>query len=123
MDSKKGVNTEQDPLPKDGIISSMFRFSSIRSKFIAILVILGVIPLIVIGFFAYLSASNALLQQTREQLGNLADKTAQQIDTFFEVVEKDINLLSNFPFIQLSFLQYEFGQRLSTSQRLLEEYD
>lgn len=98
-------------------------FPSIRSKFIAILVILGVIPLIVVGFFAYKSASNALLLQTREQLGNLADKTAQQIDTFFEVVEKDINLLSDFPFIQLSFLQFEFGQRLDTARRLVEEYE
>jgi PAS domain S-box-containing protein len=98
-------------------------FSSIRSKFIAIFVILGVIPLIIVGFFAYKSASNALLLQTREQLGNLADKTAQQIDTFFEVVEKDINLLSNFPFIQLSFLQFEFGQRLDTAKRLVEEYE
>ena len=97
-------------------------FSSIRSKFIAIFFILGVIPLIIVGFFAYKSASNALLLQTREQLGNLADKTAQQIDTFFEVVEKDINLLSNFPFIQLSFLQFEFGQRLDTVKRLVEEY-
>jgi PAS domain S-box-containing protein len=98
-------------------------FSSIRSKFIAIFVILGVMPLILVGFFAYNSASNALLLQTREQLGNLADKTAQQIDTFFEGVEKDINLLSNFPFIQLSFLQFEFGQRLDTAKRLVEEYE
>jgi PAS domain S-box-containing protein len=98
-------------------------FTGIRSKFIAIFVILGVIPLIIVGFFAYKSASNALLLQTTEQLGNLADKTAQQIDTFFEVVEKDIDLLSNFPFIQLSFLQYEFGQRLDTAKRLVEEYE
>ncbi len=97
-------------------------FSSIRSKFIAIFVILGVIPLIIVGFFAYKSASNALLLQTREQLGNLADKTAQQIDTLFGVVEKDIDLLSNFPFIQLSFLQFEFGQKLDTAKRLMQDY-
>ena len=98
-------------------------FSSIRSKFIAIFFILGVMPLVVVGYYSYKTASDALLLQTTEQLGNLADKTAQQIDTFFEVVQKDINLLSNFPFIQLSFLQFEFGQRLDTSRRLLEEYE
>jgi len=98
-------------------------FSSIRSKFIAIFFILGVIPLVAVGYYSYKTASNALLLQTTEQLGNLADKTAQQIDTFFQVIEKDINLLSNFPFIQLSFLQFEFGQRLDTSRRLLEEYE
>ena len=107
---------------KNSFMSPDRLFSSIRSKFIAIFVILGVMPLIIVGFFAYKTASNALLLQTREQLGNLADKTAQQIDTFFDVVEKDINLLSNFPFIQLSFLQFEFGQRLDTVKRLVEEY-
>ena len=108
---------------KNNFFSLDHLFSSIRSKFIAIFVILGVMPLIVVGYFAYKSASNALLLQTREQLGNLADKTAQQIDTFFEVVEKDINLLANFPFIQLSFLQYEFGQKLDTAKRLVEDYE
>lgn len=98
-------------------------FSSIRSKFIVIFVSLGLLPLLFVGSFSYNSASNALILQTREQLGNLADKTAQQIDTFFEVVEKDINLLSDFPFIQLSFLQYEFGQRMDTVQRLIVDYE
>lgn len=97
-------------------------FSSIRSKFVALFVIFGLIPLIVVGTFSYKSSSNALLIQTREQLGNLANKTAQQIDTFFNGVEKDIGLLSNFPFIQLSYLQFEFGQRLETAKRLLEKY-
>ena len=104
---------------KRNLLSPTYFFSSIRSKFSTIFVILGIIPLILVGIFAYISASNALLLQTREQLGNLAEKTAQQVDTFFEVVEKDINLLSNFPFIQLAFLQFEFGQKLDTVKRLL----
>lgn len=104
-------------------ILKMIRFPSIRSKFIIIFIVLGFIPLLVVGYFSYISASTALIHQTRNQLGNLADKTAQQIDTFFERVEKDINLLSDFPFIQLSFLQHEFGQRLDTARRLVEEYE
>lgn len=96
--------------------------SGIRFKFMALFLIFGVIPLVGVGLFSYKSASNALLIQTREQLGNLADKTAQQVDTFFERAEKDIRLLSRFPFIQLSFLQFEFGQRLETSRRLVEAY-
>ena len=108
---------------KKPVFSPGHLFSSIRSKSIAIFVILGVIPLILAGFFTYKTAANALIRQTREHLGNLADKTAQQIDTFIEVCEKDINLLSNFPFIQLSFLQFEFGQKLDTARRLLEDYE
>lgn len=97
-------------------------FSSIRSKLISILVILGGLPLLIVGYLSYESASRALLFQTKEQLGNVADKTAQQIDNFFEMARKDVFLLSRFPFIQLSFLQYEFGQRLDTVRRLLDDY-
>lgn len=62
------------------------------------------------------------MKQTTRQLGNLAEKTAQQIDNFFKTAKKDINLLADYPFIQLAFLQYEFRQRLDTVQRLLVDY-
>ena len=98
-------------------------FSSIKAKLITILLILGVAPLSIVGYQSYQIASNTLLEQTKRQLGNLADKTAQQIDIFFDAVEKDINLLSTYPFIQLSFLQYEFGQRLDTVKMKLMAYE
>lgn len=97
-------------------------FSSIRTKLICILMILGAIPLLVVGAVSYHSAANALLVQTRQQLDKVAQKTAQQVDHFFDVAQKDIDLLSKFPFIQLIFLQFEFNQCLDTSQRLLADY-
>ncbi|WP_153307440.1 PAS domain-containing sensor histidine kinase [Desulfospira joergensenii] len=97
-------------------------FSSIRTKLICILIILGGVPLLVVGTISYHSAANALMVQTRQQLDNVAGKTAEQVDHFFDVVLKDIQLLSNSPFVQLAFLQYEFNQRLNTAQRLLESY-
>ncbi|MFV0439228.1 MAG: cache domain-containing protein [Desulfopila sp.] len=98
-------------------------FKSIRAKLITILVILGVLPLSIVSFLAYETASDALLYQAREQLGNIGEKTAQQIDDFFQDLEKDIYLLSEYPFLQLAFLQYEFRQRLDTVQRILIDYD
>lgn len=98
-------------------------FRSIRSKLIALLLVLVGFPLLVTGYLSYRSASEALLKQTTRQLGNLADKTAQQIDNFFLTIGKDINLLADYPFIQLAFLQYEFHQRLDTVQRLLADYN
>ncbi len=74
------------------------------------------------GFLSYQSAADAILFQTQEQLGNVAEKTAQQVDNFFQVSRKEIELLSDFPFIQLAFLQFEFNQRLDTVKRLLEDY-
>ncbi|MFH1154884.1 MAG: cache domain-containing protein [Pseudomonadota bacterium] len=97
-------------------------FTSIRSKLVGILVILGMIPLLFVGILAYETASEALLFQAREQLDNLAGKTAQQIDDFFMDLEKDIDLLSEYPFIQLAFLQFEFRQKLDTVQRVLTDY-
>lgn len=97
-------------------------FTSIRSKLIVLLLILVGLPLLIAGYLSYRSTTDALLKQTTQQLGNLAEKTAQQIDIFFESAEKDIDLLANYPFIQLAFLQYEFKQRLDTVQRRLEDY-
>ena len=97
-------------------------FTSIRAKLITILIILGVLPLSIVSFLAYETASDALLYQAEEQLGNIGEKTAQQIDDFFRDLEKDIDLLSEYPFLQLAFLQYEFRQRLDTVQRILIDY-
>ncbi|MGD9212378.1 MAG: hypothetical protein PVI90_16475, partial [Desulfobacteraceae bacterium] len=58
-------------------------FSTIRSKLVTLLLVLSGFPLLIIGLLAYQSASDALLKQTTMQLGNLAEKTAQQIDNFF----------------------------------------
>jgi PAS domain S-box-containing protein len=76
----------------------------------------------IVGFLSYRSATDALLKQTTRQLGNLGEKTAQQIDDFFRSAQKDITLLADYPFIQLAFLQYEFQQRLDTVRRLLKDY-
>lgn len=99
-----------------------FMFTSIRAKLITILIILGVLPLSIVSILAYEAASDALLLQAREQVGNIGEKTAQQIDDFFHDLEKDIDLLSEYPFLQLAFLQYEFRQRLDTVQRILIDY-
>ncbi len=64
-----------------------------------------------------------MMVQTNEQITKLVDKTAEQIQFYFEAREKEISLLSNYPFIQLSFLQFEFGQRLDTVKRLLSDYE
>jgi len=97
-------------------------FSSIRSKFIVILLLFGGLPMLIVGYLSYESASRALLSQTKEQLGNVVEKTAQQLDIFFHTAQKDIAFLSDSPFLQLSFLQHEFGQRLTDVERLLSEY-
>lgn len=94
----------------------------IGTKLIVILFFLGLIPLLFVGFLAYETASEALLFQAREQLGNITAKTARQIDDFFIEMEKDIELLAEYPFVQLAFLQHEFGQKLDRVQQVLTDY-
>lgn len=103
-------------------ISKLPIFSSTRSKLIALLLVLVGLPLLIAGYLSYQSTTQALLKQTTHQLGNLAEKTAQQIDDFFLSAKRDINLLADYPFIQLAFLQFEFRQRLDTAERLLVDY-
>jgi PAS domain S-box-containing protein len=103
-------------------IHTLLKFSSIRSKLIALLLVLVGLPLLITGYLSYRSTTQALLKQTTRQLGNLAEKTAQQIDDFFQSAKRDIDLLADYPFIQLAFLQFEFRQRLDTVKRLLVDY-
>ncbi len=98
-------------------------FSTIRAKLFLIFFSLGLLPLLISIFFAYHSMAQTMTIQTNEQLTKLLDKTAEQIQFYFEAREKEISLLSNYPFIQLSFLQFEFGQRLDTVRRLLSDYE
>ena len=98
-------------------------FSTIRFKLFFICFSLGLLPLLISVFFAYHTMSRAMMIQTNEQITKLVDKTAEQIQFYFEAREKEISLLSNYPFIQLAFLQFEFGQRLDTVKRLLSDYE
>ncbi|SMD12355.1 PAS domain S-box-containing protein [Desulfocicer vacuolatum DSM 3385] len=98
-------------------------FSTIRSKLFLIFFSLGLLPLLISIFFAYHTMARTMTIQTNEQLTKLLDKTAEQIQFYFEAREKEIVLLSNYPFIQLSFLQFEFGQRLDTVKRLVSDYE
>ncbi len=98
-------------------------FSTIRAKLFLIFFSLGLLPLLISIFFAYHTMAQTMTIQSNEQLTKLLDKTAEQIQFYFEAREKEISLLSNYPFIQLSFLQFEFGQRLDTVRRLLSNYE
>ncbi|WDP83920.1 MAG: HAMP domain-containing protein [Desulfobacter sp.] len=80
--------------------------TSIRSNFFFYYFVFGLIPLVTLGFFSYKTASDALKNQAREQLGHLAEKTAHQVDAFFENIEKDIIMYSDCLFIRQFFSKH-----------------
>ncbi|MGE4343732.1 MAG: ATP-binding protein [Geoalkalibacter sp.] len=100
----------------------MVFFRGIRNKFIAIYLLFGLIPLLVISYLSFQSASASLERHSTRQLSNLAHKTASQARQRYREVLKDIDLLAGFPFIQLAFLQFSFGQRLETVSLKLKRY-
>lgn len=97
-------------------------FSGIRNKFIVIYLLFGLLPLLAISYHTFHSASGALERLATAQLTNLTAKTANQARQLVGTVEKDIKLLSGYPFIQLAFLQFSFGQQLETVANKLASY-
>lgn len=97
-------------------------FRGIRTKFILIYLLFGLIPLLVIPYHSFHSASETLERLTDQQLVSLTSKTANQTSHRFREIRKDIDLLSGYPFIQLAFLQFSFGQRLETVATKLQRY-
>lgn len=97
-------------------------FKGIRRKFISIYLLFGLLPLLLISYHSFNTASAALETLTNRQLSDLTAKTASQTSQKIHEIRKDLDLLSGFPFIQLSFLQFSFGQRLETVLFKLKRY-
>ncbi len=97
-------------------------FRGIRSKFILIYLLLGLAPLLAMTYHASYVGSLSLENLSTQQLTNLTDKTASQINQHLSNIYKDLDLLANYPFIQLAFLQFSFGQRLETVAQKLSRY-
>ncbi|BCR06670.1 hypothetical protein DESUT3_37390 [Desulfuromonas versatilis] len=97
-------------------------FRGIRKKFIFIYLLFGLLPLLVISYHSFNAAADSLENLTNRQLSNLTAKTASQTSQKVHEIRKDLDLLSGFPFIQLSFLQFSFGQRLETVLFKLKKY-
>jgi signal transduction histidine kinase len=97
-------------------------FKGIRSKFIAIYLLFGLIPQMNKSYHTTHSASASLERLSNSQLANLTAKSAEQTRRQYHEIRKDIDVLSSYPFIQLSFLQFSFGQRLETVALKLKKY-
>lgn len=97
-------------------------FRGIRNKFIASYLLFGLVPLLVISYQSFHSASASLERHASNQLSDLTMKTASQTRQRYQEIVKDLDLLAGYPFIQLAFLQFSFGQRLETVNFKLQRY-
>ncbi len=99
-----------------------YLFRGIRSKFIIIYLLLGLAPLLLMSYHSSYVGAVSLENLSSQQMTNLTEKTASQINQQLANIYKDLDLLANYPFIQLAFLQFNFGQRLATVEQKLLRY-
>jgi len=78
----------------------------IRQKFITLLLLIGVTPVLVVSVVAYLSFSNALLEKTTDQLSSTAIKQEQRISTYLQTRQEEVTKIANQYDLQVLIRQY-----------------
>jgi len=77
-----------------------------RQKFILTLLLIGLIPMLDVGIFAYISASNALLEKTTNQLNSTAIKQTERIDTIVQSRQEQATQAANQYDLRVNLAQY-----------------
>lgn len=79
---------------------------NIRQKFITLLLLIGVLPMVVVSAVAYNSIRNSLSNKTIDQLNSTAIKQEQKISTFLQTRQEEATKLSNQYDLQVLLRQY-----------------
>lgn len=82
----------------------------------------GLLPMLIISYYSFLTASKSLSKTTEKQLTELVERVSQQTLSSYSRTKDDIFQLSQNPIIQLSFLQFSYGQRMETLQNRLGQH-
>lgn len=89
-----------------------------RQKFILTLLLIGLIPMLDVGIFAYISASNALLEKTTDQLNSIAIKQTERIDTIVQSRQEQTTQAANQYDLRVDLAQYLARPTDAAKQRL-----
>ncbi len=82
----------------------------------------GFMPLLTMSYISYDIASGSISQMTGKQLNQLMERISQQTASSFHNAKDGIYQLAQNPVIQLSFLQFSYGQRMETLKERLSVY-
>lgn len=94
----------------------------IKIKLLLSYFLLSLVPLLIVGAAAFYNASNALIDQARQQLISIADKSVEQIDFFLGVVQSNVRELSRMPDSRMVYMFKEFDQDLSPILQRFKKY-
>lgn len=79
---------------------------NIRQKFITLLLLIGVLPMVIVSSVAYSSIRDSLSNKTIDQLNSTAIKQEQKISTFLQTRQEEATKLSNQYDLQVLLRQY-----------------
>lgn len=95
---------------------------SLKWRIIIFYFMFGFMPLLTISYISYYIASDSIGQMTNRQMTQLMERISQQTGSSFQKARDDMFQLSQNPIIQLSFLQFSYGQRMETLKERLAVY-
>lgn len=90
----------------------------IRQKFILALLFIGLTPMLAVGVFAYMSASNDLLQKTTDQLNSTAIKQSERINTIIQGEQEVLTQIANQYDLRVGLANYATVQSNANRQVL-----
>ena len=79
---------------------------NIRQKFIVLLLLIGVLPMLTVSVVSYFSIRESLLNKTIDQLNSTAIKQEQKINTFLQSRQEEVTKLANQYDLQVSLRDY-----------------
>jgi signal transduction histidine kinase len=95
---------------------------SLRVRLYGFFVLFGLIPLAVVSYFSVDAYTRSISAITESQVSDIVKRIAGQIDLFRAQVEKDLEWLASQPYVQVSFVEYQFPYRLGLIREKLEHF-
>jgi signal transduction histidine kinase len=89
-------------------------YPSFKTRIIIFYIVFGLIPMLLISYQSFNEASKSILEISRNQTSQLINNIASQTEDFYKNIVSNIRQLSENPLVQLSFLQFSYGQRMDT---------
>ena len=93
---------------------------SLKWRIFLFYIVFGFIPLLIISYFSIAAYTKSIGYITEKQVTQLVQRIADQTETLCINIYQDLDLLSNYPYVQLSFVQFLNFQRLNTLREKLE---
>lgn len=84
--------------------------------------VFGYLPVLVISYYSASDYSRSVETITEDQLSQLVNQIADQTQMFCYLTRKDLDLLSDFPYVQMSFWPSPYGRNVPNIVERLETF-